>query len=395
MPALFATGVTLALERDMGLLRLKRAQPAPPASWVVAKIVSGLVLAVLAYLPIAHPGAGRRQARARRRPGGGVERRAAGRDHSVLRARAHDRFAGERHGRARRTPISSIYPAVISPACFSRMPKSMYWQAPIWPQYHVKQFAMHLAGITQDQSEPLSIAIAVMLGFTVLFAACDDLAPGAERLIGSDPRRRLKVAPAPDRSARPTTGERNERSESTRFSAGRRYCRHVFGSIGNRGGARCLRRRHRRRSEYLAPGNHSDAPHQVFRYRPRPRAHLWHDPRHSARRRRAGLLLFQGSGADRAVPQGVRRREARRERRRNHRGQVHPAGAGRAHPRSARPARHPRHEGRQGLPRRQTRASLRSSSSPRCARPSRKPGASSPSCIPSVSKCARPCMPGS
>ena len=41
MPALFGTGVTLALERDMGLLRLKRAQPAPPAAWVVAKIVEG------------------------------------------------------------------------------------------------------------------------------------------------------------------------------------------------------------------------------------------------------------------------------------------------------------------------------------------------------------------
>ena len=32
MPALFGIGVTLALERDMGLLRLKRAQPAPPAA---------------------------------------------------------------------------------------------------------------------------------------------------------------------------------------------------------------------------------------------------------------------------------------------------------------------------------------------------------------------------
>ena len=45
MPALFGIGVTLALERDMGLLRLKRAQPAPPAAWVVAKIIGGLVLA--------------------------------------------------------------------------------------------------------------------------------------------------------------------------------------------------------------------------------------------------------------------------------------------------------------------------------------------------------------
>src|SRR5262245_5924035 len=52
MPSMFGIGVTLALERDMGLLRLKRAQPAPPAAWVVAKIVAGLVLALLAYAPI-------------------------------------------------------------------------------------------------------------------------------------------------------------------------------------------------------------------------------------------------------------------------------------------------------------------------------------------------------
>ena len=52
MQALFGTGVTLALERDMGLLRLKRAQPAPPAAWVVAKIASGFVLGILAYAPI-------------------------------------------------------------------------------------------------------------------------------------------------------------------------------------------------------------------------------------------------------------------------------------------------------------------------------------------------------
>ncbi len=54
---------------------------------------------------------------------------------------------------------------------FFPLPKSMYWQTPIWPQFHVEQFAMHLAGITKYQYEPLQMAIATMLGFTVLFAA--------------------------------------------------------------------------------------------------------------------------------------------------------------------------------------------------------------------------------
>ena len=64
---------------------------------------------------------------------------------------------------------------VYLPGCylsgmFFPLPKSMYWQAPIWPQFHVEQFAMHLAGLTKFQSEPLAMAIASMLGYTVLFA---------------------------------------------------------------------------------------------------------------------------------------------------------------------------------------------------------------------------------
>ena len=154
-------------------------------------------------------------------------------------------------------------------------------------------------------------------------------------------------------------GYRDERTEPARLSAGRGTRGNVFGCV--------RRRRWRRVCRAPAPStppntsqrrNHSDAPHQVFRYRPRPRAHLRHDPRHPARRRRAGVVLRAGSGADRPVPQGIRRREARRQRRRDPRRQIHPAGAGRADPRPARAARHSRHEGRQGLPRRQARHHL-------------------------------------
>jgi ABC-2 type transport system permease protein len=169
MPALFGTGVTLALERDMGLLRLKRAQPAPPAAWVVAKIASGLVLAVLAYAPIA------------------IVALATGKlalDVSQVAALSGALFVGTIPFCAMGLMIGSLASGsaapgyamlVYLPGCylsgmFFPLPKSMYWQAPIWPQFHVEQFAMHLAGITKFQSEPLSIAIATMLGYTVLFA---------------------------------------------------------------------------------------------------------------------------------------------------------------------------------------------------------------------------------
>jgi ABC-2 type transport system permease protein len=168
MPALFGIGVTLALERDMGLLRLKRAQPAPPAAWVVAKIVSGLVLAVMAYAPIVVValvsnklalGAGQVVALSGALLVGTIPFCALGLMIGSLAS-----------GSAANGYALLVYlPGCYLSGMFFPLPQSMFWQAPIWPQYHLKQFAMHLAGIAKDQ-EPLSVAIATMLGYTVLFA---------------------------------------------------------------------------------------------------------------------------------------------------------------------------------------------------------------------------------
>jgi len=52
MPALFGISASLAMEREMGLMKLKRAQPAPPGSWLVAKITVGIFFCMLSYLPM-------------------------------------------------------------------------------------------------------------------------------------------------------------------------------------------------------------------------------------------------------------------------------------------------------------------------------------------------------
>ena len=169
MQALFGTGITLALERDMGLLRLKRAQPAPPAAWVVAKIASGLVLAVLAYAPIV------------------IVALTTGKlalDIGQVAAFSGALLVGTIPFCAMGLMVGSLASGsaapgyanlIYLPGCylsgmFFPLPQSMYWQTPIWPQFHVEQFAMHLAGITKYQYEPLAMAIASMLGYTVLFA---------------------------------------------------------------------------------------------------------------------------------------------------------------------------------------------------------------------------------
>jgi ABC-2 type transport system permease protein len=169
MPALFGTGVSLALERDMGLLRLKRAQPAPPAAWVVAKIASGLILAVLAYAPILalalitgklSLGTGQVLALSGALMVGTIPFCAMGLMIGSLVS-----------GTSAPAYANLIYlPGCYLSGMFFPLPASMYWQAPIWPQFHVEQFAMHLAGITKYQFEPMLVAIASMIGYTVLFS---------------------------------------------------------------------------------------------------------------------------------------------------------------------------------------------------------------------------------
>ena len=169
MPALFGIGVTLALERDMGLLRLKRAQPAPPAAWVVAKIASGLVLAILAYTPIVvlALGTGRLAL-----SGGQVAALSGALLIGTIPFTALGLMIGSLFsGTAAPAWANLVYlPGCYLSGMFFPLPKSMYWQAPIWPQFHAEQFAMHVAGITKFQFEPMTMAIASMLGYTVLFA---------------------------------------------------------------------------------------------------------------------------------------------------------------------------------------------------------------------------------
>lgn len=46
----------------------------------------------------------------------------------------------------------------------------MYWQTPIWPQFHIDQLAMHAAGATKFQFIPVQMAVAGVVGYTVLFS---------------------------------------------------------------------------------------------------------------------------------------------------------------------------------------------------------------------------------
>jgi ABC-2 type transport system permease protein len=170
MPALFSISAGLSLDREMGLLRLKRAQPAPVGAWLVAKIAAGILFGAIAYLPML---------------GVALWSGKLPLEGPAVVAMSFALLAGSIpfcalglmvgalvKGSAAPGYANLIYlPGCYLSGMFFPLPKSMHWQAPIWPQFHVEQLAMHAAGATKFQFMPLQMSIAALVGFTVLFGA--------------------------------------------------------------------------------------------------------------------------------------------------------------------------------------------------------------------------------
>lgn len=170
MPALFGIGTTLAMEREMGLMRLKRAQPAPTGSWLVAKITCGVGFGILSYLPILGVALGTGKLPL---DGGAVTAMSLVLIASSIPFCAMGLMVGALvSGSAAAGYANLLYlPGCYLSGMFFPLPESMHWQTPIWPQFHVGQMAMHAAGVEKFQFVPLSMAIGAIIGFTALFSA--------------------------------------------------------------------------------------------------------------------------------------------------------------------------------------------------------------------------------
>jgi ABC-2 type transport system permease protein len=170
MPALFSISSSLAMEREMGLMRLRRAQPAPAGSWLVAKIVCGVVFCLLAYLPMLAAallagtlplGAGQIVSMSLALVAGAIPFCALGLMMGALvKGSAAPGFA------------NIIYlPGCYLSGLFFPLKASMLSQAHLWPQFYVNQLAMQAVGITKPYFVSMQMAIGALLGFTVLFSA--------------------------------------------------------------------------------------------------------------------------------------------------------------------------------------------------------------------------------
>ncbi|HEY8549592.1 MAG TPA: ABC transporter permease [Vicinamibacterales bacterium] len=167
-PAMFGAGCTLALDRETGLFRLKRALPAPAGAWLVARTVVAMIFATLAVATLvatalvtgtAHLSAGQLAAVAAVMIPGAIPFCALG-----LFVGAHV------PGSAAPAIINIIFlPMLWLSGLFFPLPDVLERFVVIWPAFHLNQAAVAAAGIDGFRFVPPQLAAAVLIGITVLF----------------------------------------------------------------------------------------------------------------------------------------------------------------------------------------------------------------------------------
>ena len=167
-PGLFGFGVSLALERDSGLLTLKRALPMPPGAYLlgkmlmavcVATVVGALLLGLalgVARVPLA---------------GWQVVQLLLVDALGVLPFCALGLLVGTLlKGQGAPGLLNMVYlpMAFLSGLWFplQMMPKFLQQLAPVWPSYHLNALALHAVGFDTGARWPHVLAL---LGFTVGF----------------------------------------------------------------------------------------------------------------------------------------------------------------------------------------------------------------------------------
>jgi len=167
-PALFGCGVGLALERESGLLRLKRAQPAPTGAHLVAKMLMAMAFAAIAAgsVLIAAVFAGKIGLSATQLLIMSVVFVAGSIPFSAIGLF----IATHTSGNAAPGFANLVYfPMLYLSGLFIPLPKTLQHWTVIWPTFHLDQLALAAAGVKQYSFVNPLISAAVLLATTVVF----------------------------------------------------------------------------------------------------------------------------------------------------------------------------------------------------------------------------------
>ncbi|MFC5524978.1 ABC transporter permease [Rhodanobacter ginsengisoli] len=167
-PGLFGFGVSLAIERDGGLLTLKRALPMPPGAYLLGKMVMAMiaatvvtVLLLLIGLFLAHVVLSRGQILALLATG----------TFGVLPFCALGMFVGTLiKGQGAPGLLNLVYlPMAFLSGLWlplSMLPRALQQLAPLWPSYHLNQLTQAAVGLNRG---PLLPHVLVLSGFAAGF----------------------------------------------------------------------------------------------------------------------------------------------------------------------------------------------------------------------------------
>lgn len=169
-PALFGVGSTLAPERDQGLTKLKRAQPQPAGSYLIAKLLMAMFFALLVtgMMITAAVLAGKITLSA-----GALVIFALTLTLGALPFCAIGLCIGAYFSGSAAPGITNLLymPMIYLSGLFFPLPGFLQKFVMIWPAYYLQQLAVAVTGSTQFQSFPLLSAFTVLVGVTVLFGA--------------------------------------------------------------------------------------------------------------------------------------------------------------------------------------------------------------------------------
>ncbi|MEO8672560.1 MAG: ABC transporter permease [Tahibacter sp.] len=167
-PALFGFGVSVALERERGLLRLKRALPMPPANYLLAKLFMAMLFAVLIFFAMSLLAVLTAGVRLEVSQWIGLASVAI---LGVIPFCALGLFIGSWvNGQAAAAVVNMIYLPMAFMAGLAiplfLLPQVLQSIAPIWPAYHLAQLAQ--AAIGQPSLGSVSNHILVLGGFAIV-----------------------------------------------------------------------------------------------------------------------------------------------------------------------------------------------------------------------------------
>jgi ABC-2 type transport system permease protein len=169
-PGMFGFGISLAQERQQGILTLKRALPMPPAAYLVAKmfmavVFSAIVITVLTTIAVA-------TGRLPDVHSAHILRLAAVCTLGALPFCALGLLIGSlASGPSAPAFVNAIYfPMIYLSGLFFPLPASLSRIAPMWPAYHLNRLALNAVGVTATRS----LLHGLVLG--LFFLACTAVA---------------------------------------------------------------------------------------------------------------------------------------------------------------------------------------------------------------------------